>query len=97
MTDQAPRSSAYIRRRLHFTCDIPEQLLSRLTIVTAITRKELAETTIQRPIGRGPDEQEYWDQQIQESLRGLEGFAGSIIITMGRTFTVEWDGVRAPV
>lgn len=98
MTDAAPVSSRHVRLKLHNLVNIPEIVIERLEITTAITAWDRAHTTVQRP-DAGPrlDLQEKWDAETLAALRYLEGADSSVVMTMGRTFEVEWDGVCRPI
>jgi hypothetical protein len=97
VTEQAPVSSRHVRIKLHNLVNIPEAIIDRLEIVTHITRNDRAETIVQRPGTVRLDEQQQWDKEMLAALRYLEGQSGGIAMSMGRTFTVEWDGICRPI
>lgn len=96
MTDEAPRSSMHVMRRLSSVA-IPDRVLAQIEIVTMADRDDRAVTRVSRPVAQGPADQELWDQEIQRALRSLKGAGNSMTITMGRWFTIEWDGICRPV
>lgn len=95
MTDQAPVSSQHVRHALH-KANLPGEICDQLEIVTQVTHFRRAETTVQRPKVAYSQQAEF-DAEFQRVLRSLPEADSSIIMTMGRTFTVEWAGVCAPI
>ena len=95
MTDQAPVSSQYVRHTL-IRAQLPGEICDRLEIVTQVTHFRRAETTVQRPKVVHSQQAEF-DAEFQRVLRSLPDADPSIIMTMGRTFTVEWAGITSPV
>jgi hypothetical protein len=100
MADQAPKSSAYVRRTLHRT-DLADALIDGVAIATRRCGlgEDRAETTVERrrPAGARRNAVEEYDKLMIDTLRSLPGADGSIGIVMGREFVVYWDGVRAPI
>lgn len=97
MTDQAPVSSRHVRIKLHSLANVPEQMLETIDITTEITKNDRARTTVQRPKTSRSDLQYRWDYEMKQALLHLEGAVGLLQITMGRTFTIEWDGICRPI
>lgn len=103
MSDQAPVSSRHVKLKLMNLANIPERIIDDLEVTTEITRSDRARTTVQRPLvtmgmhNNPGEEQHRWDNEVLAALRYLEGFEGSIRMSMGRTFIVEWDGVCRPI
>jgi hypothetical protein len=97
MSDEAPVSSRHVRIKLHNLANVPERELDRIEIVSRIIKNDRAETTVQRPLTSRRDHQEMWDKEIMRALRYLEGADGNLHMTMGRTFTIEWDGICRPI
>lgn len=97
MTDQAPVSSRHVRLKLQNLADIPERVIERMEIATEITKNDRARTTVERPRTTNPTEHAQWDKEIQQALHYLEGAENTIQLTMGRTFTIEWDGICRPI
>lgn len=95
--DQAPVSSSHVRVHLLRNTTLHEMAILPLSIVTTVTRDDKAETVVQRPHTEWLDIQRQWDQEIMDALRRLSGQSGSLIMSMGRTFTVTWDGICRPV
>jgi hypothetical protein len=101
MTDHAPESSRLVRLAILNRTDLPARVIDRLTISTArvARRTDLgfrAVTTVERS-RLNAQEQEYYDPMIMHALKCLPGFGGTVTMTMGRTYEVEWDGVCAPI
>ena len=92
--DQAPVSSRHVRHALYRA--IPGAVVDKLEIVTEISPKDRAVTTVQRPVVQYVD-QHLYDGAVQEALRSLPNADPGIIMTMGRTFTVEWAGICRPI
>lgn len=97
MDDAAPVSSRHVRIKLLRRADVPDRELDRIKITTRITKGDRAETSIERPLTSRRDHQETWDREIQRALHELEGAGGSLQITMGRTFIIQWDGICRPI
>jgi hypothetical protein len=97
MADAAPVSSRHVRIKLHNLAGIPERELDRIEITSRITKNDRAETTIERPKTTHFAEQKRWDNEMLRALRHLEGAESGVVMTMGRTFTVEWDGICRPI
>lgn len=95
MTDQAPISSQHVRHTL-IRAKLPGEICDRLEISTKVTPNRRAETTVQRPRVVHAQQAEF-DAEFQRVLRSLPDAESSIIMTMGRTFTVEWAGICAPI
>lgn len=96
MIDAAPISSGHVRAHLVRNTSMNERVVFPLAIVTTVDRDDKAESVVQRPQSQWIDLQQQWDTEIQEALRKLPGQTGNLIMTMGRTFTVTWDGIRLP-
>lgn len=96
MPDEAPRSSQKVRRALARTA-LPGAAVDRLSIITEVSNLYRAVTTVERPMCQYAAQQQQWDEVTQKALRSLPGADPSIIITMGRAFTVEWAGICRPV
>jgi hypothetical protein len=96
MTDQAPRSSALVRRHmLGRVFDPLAELVADAEISTRVTGHERAHTTVRLRCSGVPD---LYDQEAVAALRTLPGADSSISVgSPGRTYTVYWDGVRALV
>lgn len=90
-------SSRHVRNKLIRLADVPERELMALSIVTRITKDDRAETTISRPRVSRMDQQSYWDREVRLALNQLEGAANVQRWTMGRTITIEWDGICRPI
>jgi hypothetical protein len=99
MVDQAPESTRYLRRMLGFERALSGIDLSTLEITTVIAHgdKRMAESTVTRPYSHIEKVQHEWDQGFYSIFRDLPGYDGLGRISMGRTYTVTWDGVRAPI
>lgn len=95
--DQAPVSSQHVRAKLIQLADVPERELMVLSIITQITKDDRAETTVSRPRTDRMDVQSFWDSEIVRALHHLAGAANTLRWTMGRTVTIEWDGVCRPI
>lgn len=92
--DQAPVSSRHVRHALYRA--IPGVVVDKLEIVTEVSPKDRAVTTVQRPVVQYAD-QHLYDDAVQKALRNLPNADPGIVMTMGRTFTVEWAGVCRPI
>lgn len=98
MVDQAPESTRYLRRMLGFERDLADLDLSVMEISTVVVGdKRMAESAIRRPYSHIEDVQHRWDQGFYSVFRDLPGYDGLGRISMGRTYTVTWDGIRAPI
>lgn len=97
MSDEAPVSSRHVRALLHNLANVPERELERMEITTEITKHDRARTTVERPRTTNPTEHVQWDGEIQQALHRLEGAGDTIQLTMGRMFTIEWDGICRPI
>jgi hypothetical protein len=98
MADQAPESSKYVLRMIGLSRDLAGLDLSQIEVTTAVRGPSMrAETTITRPGSKTLDQSYERDRAFLDVFKKLSGFSGSYTITMGRTYTVEWDGVRAPI
>ena len=95
MTDEAPVSSRFVRHTL-IRAQLPGEICDRLEITTKVSAGRRAHTTVQRPKVMYSQQAEF-DAEFQRVLRSLPGADPSIIMTMGRTFTVEWAGITSPV
>lgn len=92
--DQAPVSSRFVWQQLvrrGLDLDVAE----RLTVITETDAHYNAVTTVGRPVRRTVQQQNDSDQIIMTTLQKLHG-AKSVVTTMGRTYTVTWDGIRRP-
>jgi hypothetical protein len=98
MVDQAPESSKHVLRMIGLSRDLADLDLSQIEITTAVRGLSMrAETTITRSQA-GTIKQSYErDRAFREVFRELPGYSDSYAITMGRTYTIEWDGIRAPI
>lgn len=96
MTDQAPESTRYVMRQLQRT-EIPDRYLDLMPVETAVTARRTAETTIGRPWSADLMNRDVYDAIMRDLFRDLPGCSGTYGVTMCRTFTVEWDGIRAPI
>lgn len=94
-SDQAPESTRYFQRHLLRT-ELPERYVRAMAMTTRITSDYKAETTVDRP-WMAEVNHALWDEQMAKMFNRLPGYAGNYAITMGRRFTVEWDGIRAPI
>lgn len=92
--DQAPVSSRHVRHALYRA--IPGTVVDKLEIITEVSPKDRAVTTVQRPVVQYADQSEC-DRAVQSSLRALSDADSGIIMTMGKTFTVEWAGICRPI
>jgi hypothetical protein len=99
VTDEAPRSTRRVERALSRVDLLTDDELVKMTVTTRVqnwTHEALAETTVSRPVLRDANEQSALDHQIMAALRKLPGANPGIPMTMGREFTVTWDGIRRP-
>lgn len=100
MNDEAPISTRYVERVLCRIDLISDAELVKMSVVSRILDWKYGcpvETTVSRPVLRDANEQSVLDQQIMTALRKLPGAKPGVPITMGREFTVTWDGIRRPV
>ena len=98
--EQAPRSSTRVRARLLRVMNDAEvdSVLDRMEVYTRVCGNDRAVTTVTRPSMNWPGSQrDEFDKRIVRALSELPGFTGSVAITVGRVYQIEWDGVRAPV
>lgn len=97
MADQAPKSTRRVMRELQRTI-IPDRWLQLMPIETRVASDRKAETTIGRPWRSEPfPVAADLDRAVSDALHRLPGEPRTHHITMGRMFTVEWDGIRAPI
>lgn len=96
MSDEAPESTKYLRKALGWHRELADIDLDRIEITTKVDSKRRAVSTLTRPVVHFT-EQHMVDKAFADAFGELPGFADSYAITMGRTFEVEWDGVRAPI
>lgn len=103
LSDQAPLSST--RVRLKVLRELPEDRawhVDRMNFTTSIRHladgERRAVTVVTRPCAGWPEKsRDAFDRAVMKALNDLPGAAGSVTITMGRTYETEWDGVRAPI
>jgi len=100
MADQAPISSRHVYHHL-LRHGLDGRTADRLEIVTRAVGPEdgdrRAETRMRRPKCQTEGQQSDFDREMLGVLRKLPGADSAIRITMGQTFTVTWDGIRAPI
>ena len=97
-SDQAPVSSRHVYHTL-IKHGLPGPVADRMEIVTEVPLRpgRPAVTTVQRPMITPESRQYECDRDIMGVLRSLPGADPAVRLTMGKTFTVEWDGIRAPI
>lgn len=98
--DEAPISSRHVLYTLIRSTEIPENVLSPLSIVTRIDPENRAETTVERPRNIREDIQQQWEDSIHRALLTLPGAYRAVkwvASTFSRSFVVTWDGIRRPI
>jgi hypothetical protein len=97
MADTAPRSTRYAWRRVLGLAVLTEPEADKIGAETTVDHRDRAVTRVVRPVVQNADRQTEIDNAIMAMLRKLPGAEAGVSITMGREYTVTWDGVRAPV
>lgn len=96
MSDNAPESTRRVLRYIVHSY-LPREVTERAEATTEITRDLRARTTMTRPRSSDHALQREYDTEMYRFLRTLPGADPGSVATDGRTFTVEWDGIRAPI
>ena len=95
MVDQAPESSRFARGHLiRKVNDEFAMRIERAEVATRVTADHRAHTEVSLRHAPVWD----WDKEAVAALRELPGADPGVPIgSPGRTYTVYWDGVRAPI
>lgn len=99
-SDEAPISSRHVYHHMirHGLHGVAADRLDPVTRVIGDHPHQQAETTIRRPRVATEREQHECDDQVRGILRKLPGAEPGIGLGgVSQTFTVYWDGIRAPV
>lgn len=99
-SDQAPVSSRYVYHHMirHGLHGVAADRLEPSSRVVGHAPDQRVQTTIRRPRVASEREQEGCDREVRGILGKLPGADRSIPLAgVSQTFTVEWDGIRAPI